>query len=374
MKKSGQNTVLIVLIFLVIFGILYVSAMLALKLGWTNVKGDVDANSSAYNTNQSIDLTKAYSQKETAFAKTNNAQLEDLCKLKIIISQYPENGAKIKAAYDQTKSSSLLDRMIFVFNLKNNNENLKADLNNCHSALGQIGQIISSNNKDSTDQNVYTWAKTEEWSIITQALMKDKDKITKAAETAGIEPRLLVAPTMVEQMRLYFTEREYFERIFKPLKILGVTNQMAMGVMSIKEKTAIQVENNLKDDASPYWPGKEYENLLDFKTSNIASERNTRLTDQHDQYFAYLYGALYIKELETQWQKAGFPIDARPEIISTLYNLGFEHSKPNADPKVGGSTLNIDGANYTFGGLGSEFYYSGEMQDIFPYQINKTDI
>ena len=37
--------------------------------------------------------------------------------------------------------------------------------------------------------------------------------------------------------------------------------------------------------------------------------------------------------LEAQWKAAGFPIDDRPEILATLYNLGYERSRPHANPK-----------------------------------------
>lgn len=34
-----------------------------------------------------------------------------------------------------------------------------------------------------------------------------------------------------------------------------------------------------------------------------------------------------------QWEQAGFPIADRPEILATLYNIGFARSHPHADPK-----------------------------------------
>ena len=41
-----------------------------------------------------------------------------------------------------------------------------------------------------------------------------------------------------------------------------------------------------------------------------------------------------------QWRQENpdFDISQRPEIIATLYNIGYEHSQPKADPKSGGST------------------------------------
>ena len=76
-----------------------------------------------------------------------------------------------------------------------------------------------------------------------------------------------------------------------------------------------------------------------------------------------------MKEIQAQWSRAGYNIDDRPEILATLYNLGFYYSIPKADPKVGGTVINIDGMDYTFGDIAYEFYYSSELSDIFPLGV-----
>lgn len=43
--------------------------------------------------------------------------------------------------------------------------------------------------------------------------------------------------------------------------------------------------------------------------------------------------ATEIHLLRSQWRDAGRPIDSRPEILATLYNLGFDLSKPKPDPR-----------------------------------------
>ncbi|MFY7943514.1 MAG: hypothetical protein ACOVNZ_02990, partial [Crocinitomicaceae bacterium] len=40
-------------------------------------------------------------------------------------------------------------------------------------------------------------------------------------------------------------------------------------------------------------------------------------------------------------------------------------SKPKKNPEAGGSTFNVGGKDYTFGGLCFEFYYSGQLQELF---------
>ena len=176
---------------------------------------------------------------------------------------------------------------------------------------------------------------------------------------------MIVAPLVVEQLRLFTSEREIFKQIFSPLKILGNQSQFSWGVMGIKQDTAKQIEENLKDKKSVWYLGKEFEHILDFKTDDHDNERFERLTDEHDRYYSYLYGALCIKQIMKQWSNAGFNIDNRPEIIATLYNIGFENSKPKRDPQSGGAKIEINGGQYSFGSLAQEFYNSDELIEEF---------
>jgi hypothetical protein len=76
-----------------------------------------------------------------------------------------------------------------------------------------------------------------------------------------------------------------------------------------------------------------------------------------------------MKQIESQWRNAGYDISTRPDIFATLYNLGFYYSVPKADPKAGGAVIPVNDIEYTFGDLGYEFYYSGELSDIFPLKV-----
>jgi hypothetical protein len=170
----------------------------------------------------------------------------------------------------------------------------------------------------------------------------------------------------VEQLRMFFSDRESYKKFFQPLQILGSQTKFSWGVMGTKEETAIQVEKNLKDPSSEYYLGTEYENLLDFHTSDISKERFIRMTDQHDHFGSYLYAGLFLRQIQSQWQKAGFPITDKVDILSTLYNVGFKNSKPNPDPKSGGAEIEIEGIKYSFGSLAKEIYDSSELLEEFP--------
>ncbi len=224
--------------------------------------------------------------------------------------------------------------------------------------------ILSENTLKQTNTNTL-WT-SDEWSVLRESVLRDHESLHKASELLDVNPRTIVSILIVEQLRLFHDNRELFKTVFAPLKILGVQSQFSWGVMGIKQETAIEIEKNLRATTSPFYLGKEYEHILDFTTTNTDEERFMRLTDEESRYYSYLYTAVYIKEIETQWKKAGYDISKRPEIISTLFNIGFIHSKPNANPHSGGAIIPIGTTTYSFGSLALEFYNSEELIDYFP--------
>jgi hypothetical protein len=200
-----------------------------------------------------------------------------------------------------------------------------------------------------------SWQNTEEWQVLKSAIIKDKDVINKAAIDSGVSSRLIVSILIVEQLRLFNSEREIFKQVFAPLKILGNQSQFSWGVMGIKQDTAKEIENRLNKN----------NHILDFKTNDPDSERFARLTDEKDRYYSYLYAGLLIKELKKQWSDTGFDISNKPGVIATLYNIGFANSKPNSNPQIGGAEIEINKTTYSFGGLAQSFYESDELVGEF---------
>lgn len=348
----------------------------AVRFGWTNVAGEENVDSFEYN--------KIAKQEKLIISQNTNGpkfpeaasiygpnEITNRCKL-FVASQYNDFiGASIFKAYINSRSEILLNRMLLALKLRlPSREAFGAELLACEKGPGnppsleELAVIFS----ETKHKNIYSWQNGESWSIIREAIIKDKKVIDEAALKAGVQPRLLLSVAIVEQLRLYYTQRELFEKFFKPLKILANANKIAWGVMSIKEKMAIQTEDNLRDSKSVFYPGDEYKNLLDFPENiDKNKERYNRLTDSQNHYYSYLYGSLIIKELESQWSRLGRSITYRPEIVATLFNIGFDNSKPKENPMVGGSTIEIDGEKYFFGSLAYEFYYSGELVEEFPF-------
>lgn len=233
-----------------------------------------------------------------------------------------------------------------------------------------------------------------EWKVVKSGITKDAPIINTISEQVGVSPRLMIAPLVVEQLRLMTSQRQLFKRYFQPLSILGAQTQFSLGIYGIKENTAKTIEANLKNKYSPYYLGPAYEEILDYTDSSSTilvdvntlepvknnstttssstillsgndAERVKRLTNEKDHTYSYLYAALYLKQIMTAWKGAGYDISDRPEIVATVYNLGFAKSNPNANPQVGGAEIDLNGQKYSFGSIAFYFYFSDEMKDIF---------
>ncbi len=207
------------------------------------------------------------------------------------------------------------------------------------------------------------WAQTEEWQIFATAVVKDKELLKQIQDNTNISARLLMAITAVEQLRLFTSEREMYKQFFYPLKILGNMTQFSWGIMGIKPETATAIEQHLKDSSSDFYLGTAWQNTLNYpaETVDLNQARYTRLTNSKDRYYNYLYGALYLKQIIAQWQKYEVDISKQPAILGTLYNIGFNNSKPKTNPQVGGSKIDLAGESFSFGGLVHQIYWSDEL-------------
>ncbi|MBU4216362.1 hypothetical protein L6270_01620 [Candidatus Parcubacteria bacterium] len=381
LKKLLKIIYYILLYGLAAAGFVLIGGYLAVKFKITNVPGRVDLNNSYYEKAArfyepimeratSSDLTLSEIEKRiTSLESIKKFKQVNLCKIAVLKNSYPDNAAAIADVYELKNSEVLLSKMLVAaeIRIKNNAELYKEYVACEYAPDKKIDENILVTMVSASSTNLYNWADSEEWQVIKKAIIKDEANIKKAAEIAGINPRLLVSICIVEQFRLYFTQRELYEKLFKPLSILANANKMAWGVMAIKEKTAIDIEDHLKDPSSDYYLGAAYENLLNFQSSDIAAERYARLSDEKNAYYSYLYGSLYVRQFEKQWEGAGFAIGDRPELMATLFNIGFKNSKPKNNAEAGGSELEINGLKYSFGSLAYEFFYSGEMRETFIY-------
>lgn len=346
---------LICLFALIGFGL--TAGFLAVKFHLTDSLGQIDLNDRYFSQSASAVRSLATDPERS------NTLFVNLCRAKVVKNIYPENGGKILTAYDRSRSDIVLAQMLAAAEIYlANNSSYQAEIKKCNN---QSDGFFSTSIQ--TEANLYAWINTPEWQTLKEGLIKDKEVINRVADKTGVSARIIVAQVVGEQLRLFHTEREVYKQFFQPLKILGNEVKFSLGVAGVKEETAIQIEKNLVDQSSPYYLGTGYENMLSFQTANKDEERFNRLTDSKDHTYSYLYTALFLKQIEAQWKKAGFDISDRPEILATIFNLGFTKSVPKENPQVGGSEIVINGKTYTFGALAYEFYFSGEMLDEFGF-------
>ena len=352
--------------FIIIFaliGFFLTSAFFAVKLHVTDDKGAVD-----YNDRYFQELKDKYGKSDRRdSSKVNNRASLFLHKVLVLNKYYPENSLFILNAYLKSHNLAEAERMFDAVNLyMQDNKNYNIELQEFETRNFIDGTQRSSG-------SVFGWMNIAEWADFKIAVAKDKPLIDSVANLTNVEPRLIVAVLVGEQIRLFNSDREAYKKWIGPLKILSVESTFSLGVTGIKLTTAQIIERNLKERESTFYLGAKYEHLLDYKTNTPDIERFRRLTDYKNHFYSYLYAALNIKQLKIQWERAGFPIDDRPEILATLYNIGFEGSVPKANPAVGGATLMIHDKPYSFGTIAFEYYYSGELYDLFPFKKLKFD-
>ncbi|MFZ9658109.1 MAG: hypothetical protein ACO29Z_05410 [Crocinitomicaceae bacterium] len=348
-----------VLHLLSIFAVFLMLTALAVKFKWTNEKGNVDINNRYFSS-----MAKQYGS-DLKSKKANLAREESILLQKIgLLAKYsPLDAAKINNAYFATKEISIAQRMFdaAALLLKDNKLFQK-----------ELRKIKAKSNKKS----LFEFSNYTVWKTFCEAVRKDKAAIDSASRITGVESRLIVMCLVGEQVRMFNANRERFKQYVYPFSSVILPKNRGYGVTSILEHTALQIEKNLINPKSEFYPGDYF-----YKTLNTTDAAPGLVIDsikahQHktiqrlimggDHFYSYLYTAFLIRQYQAHWQRAGEDLSYRPEIIGTLFNLGFHKSKPKKNPEVGGSNFTVGNKEYTFGGLCYEFYYSGEMLKDFP--------
>lgn len=376
LKKISRIVYFGVVYCFAIIGFMFTGVFFAIRWGLTDVSGKVDDLNDRFQyqaeENQVSKMVDGINSNSDLLL--DESKIKTLCSLNELSYIAPKNVEKILTVKKQKESDKTIEGMIFAVETYQNNQNdYQKNVNDCINGFSNrdISEAEMENRvKNTSSQDIFPWVNGDKWQTIKESVTKDSEVIKMAAKKADIDPRLIVSDLIVEQLRVYYSARELYEKYFEPLKILSNMNKMSLGVMGIKEATAIEIENHLKDSRSPYYLGKDYEQILNYgNNQEIDKQRYNRLMD-NSHYYSYLYAALYLKQMMNQWKNAGYDISNRPEIVGTLFNVGFPQSKPNANPKVGGSKVQIGEKQYTFGRLSYEFFYSGELIDQFPYLTN----
>ena len=341
-----------------VFGFGVFAAWGIYSLGLTNNRGLVDKN------NRYLASVSTLQQSNTKQGQ-DKFLIDNYLKLITLSKFYPKNAELILEGLRNAKDDKMLGQMIAACELYMQNDEQYTSLYN------KGKEIYGNSTSNSNNKNAITWMNAPEWEALKQAILKDRVLIDSAAKITGVEPRLIVGCLVGEQIRLFNSKREMYKKYLGPVKVLSVQSQFSFGVNGIKDFTAQAVEQNLKDLTSPFYMGKRYEHILDYKGGSGDSIRLKRLIDYHNHLYSYIYTGCIIHQTRNQWKRSGYDISNRPEILFTLFNVGFSQSHPSANPECGGSHITVGNKVYTFGAIGFDFYYSGELSNIFPYHKDK---
>ena len=359
--KGRTKFYLIVLHLFALIGVGILGAWAFYELGFTNDKGGADQN------NRYLSEKQEYTAQSDS-VDSQQRTLADYRLLSVLREFYPKNADLIFNAAQFSDRPTAVQEMIYAAKMyMQDDDHATAYLK----MVGDVDNILKSKRMQPFEGNVIPWMNDSAWPALKAAILKDSALVYEAARLTGVEPRLIVGCLVGEQVRLFNSKREMYKRYLGPMKVLSVQSQFSLGVNGIKDYTAMQVERNLTDTASIFYMGKPYEHILDFQTENHQAERISRLTNYRNHLYSYIYTGCILHQTMLQWRRSGYDIVNRPDILFTLFNLGFQASKPGPDPQCGGSHIKVHDEIYTFGVICNDFYYSGELAEQFPLKAKR---
>ena len=348
----------VLLVLFALAGAAIIGAWGLYQLGVTNNRGAVDKNYRY--------LMSVSEMEELKGAKMTQAQIDEQWalqygRLAALARFYPENARLMLRAAQYSDDPLVVNRMVAAAQIyMEENDSIDALAERIANVLGTVPQ--------QQRQNLIPWMAEPAWAALKEAILRDSALINEAGRLTGVEPRMIVGCLIGEQIRLFNSKREMFKKYLGPVKVLSVQSQFSYGVNGIKDFTAEAVEQHLQDPSSEFYMGKAYEHLLDFETDDHATERYNRLVDYRNHLYSYIYTGCILHQTMLQWRRAGYDISDRPDLLFTLFNVGFDQSVPKPDPVPGGSHIEVGDRMYTFGGIGFDFYYSGELAEAFPFR------
>lgn len=348
----------ILLVLFALAGAAIIGAWGLYQTGITNNRGAVDKN---YRYLMSVSEIKSLKD-----AKLTQEQIDELwalqyARLAALARFYPENARLMLHAAQCSDDPVVVDRMIAA-------AQLYMEENDSIDHLADRLVAILATSPQQQRGNIIPWMSEPAWPALKEAILRDSALINEAGRLTGVEPRLIVGCLIGEQIRLFNSKREMFKKYLGPVKMLSVQSQFSYGVNGIKDFTAEAVEEHLMDPTSEFYMGKAYEHLLDFETDDHATERYNRLVDYRNHLYSYIYTGCILHQTMLQWRRAGYDISDRPDLLFTLFNVGFDQSVPKPNPVPGGSHITVGDREYTFGAIGFDFYYSGELAMAFPFR------
>jgi hypothetical protein len=332
---------------------------LAVKFKWTNNGGAIDENNRYFS-----EMANRYDDElKMDSVNIEKKEFEFFQKLAIVAKYKPTDAKSISQAYYLSKNPIVGLRMIDAFSIMmKKNQDFQDEL--------------ASVKKGNDQLSIYEWSNYQVWKDFCNIVRKDRYAIDSVSRLIGVESRLIVMCMVGEQVRMFNSGREKFKKYVLPFNRIMLPTNRGYGVTGILEHTALRIENTIFNKKSEFYAGDYFQNCINVNDSFPELVNDTikahklktiqRLIQRGDHYYSYLYTAFLLRQYQAHWERNGFTLENRPEILGSLFNLGYQKSKPKKNPVAGGSTFDVGGKDYTFGGLCFEFYYSGQLQDLFP--------
>ncbi len=160
-------------------------------------------------------------------------------------------------------------------------------------------------------------------------LQQRAELIEKASKIFDVDSKILTAIIYTERTLNYTWEDDALDNL---LAVAGLNS--SIGFCQVKLKTAYWIEVQLNDTTSTYFPNKKYKGKLSL--SNTPDEIIAKLENDS---LNIMYASAYLRIIISNWNKGGFPIDDRADILGTLYSTGLfkrdgNKRKPNRNPKA----------------------------------------
>lgn len=184
-------------------------------------------------------------------------------------------------------------------------------------------------------------------------LRQNKQVIITAAEDAALDPALLAGIVYVAHTRDHprWTGRVIEEMAYGEGNDILTLNS-SIGLFQIRRSTTNQL--SMMVNSGPNLPG--YQVGPTELTGRYRCFRKVQIWNPNRlvAQTGGAYAGAMLRLFCEQWAAAGYPIEDRPEILATLYNIGFERSHPKPNPRAN-----------DFGRRVKEFMESEECRALF---------
>ncbi|PWL44980.1 MAG: hypothetical protein DBY45_04840 [Clostridiales bacterium] len=251
---------------------------------------------------------------------------------------------------------------VFLNGLKEIAAELEADLNqnsgtiqpdykkDLIDAAKQLDKLLSTSVKDKIPKTVKHDTAKEELNEDTdkgraaKVIMEHADEIKMAATRYQVDAAIIAGCIFTEQ----YLNVDFVDDLTDWIGATGILDT-SIGIGQVKVSTAKQLEE------AGYMSKTYVDNGVNFviptplttsvKELNQRAETAARAKRLDNDYENIMYVAAYLSQFVDQWKEEFPEISVRPDILGTLFNLGYRTPNPNPSPNSFGSTV---GENYQY--------------------------